>query len=270
MVASTLLALLGAAASAGGSIAAMQRNRQTENDLLGQRSDIERELYEGALEGAGARAYLKELDRGARANMRGIENSVVSTGSTSENRLAQMNSVNELVDKAAGNLLQREEADRRYLFGQRSNANTQLGNLRAEQAQNWMNIAQNVAKTAGALGETYLDSDSPLLGGGGGSEAEPSTYLQDKMAAEGAGKASDYLKEQQAKLDASIPKPSADNVKPITDSSPYAPDVNRLRNPSTPAVNTGSPLDSNIVPLGDDSAESFGEDDPRRKRYSQA
>lgn len=270
MVASTLLALLGAAASAGGSIAAMGRNREAQNDILGQRSDIDRELYEGALEGAGARAYLKELDRGARANMRGIENSVVSTGSTSENRLAQMNSVNELVDKAAGNLLQREEADRRYWFGQRSNVNARLGNIRAQQAQNWMNIAQNVAKTAGTLGEAYLDSDGTLLGGGGGSEEGPSTYLQDKMAAEDVGRASGYLGEQRAKLDASIPKPSANNVKPITDSSPYAPDGSRLRNPSAPAVNTGSPLDSNIVPIGDNPAESFNEDDPRRKGYSQA
>ena len=232
----TALALLGAAASAGGSIAAMGRNKQTENSLLGQKSDLDTEYYLGLLEDPGYKSYIKELDRQSRESLRGIDNSVVSSGATAENALAQKARSNELVDNAVGRAIQREEQNKKYYFSARNQLGNQLGTLRAQQAQNWMNIASNVAKSAGALGESYLDDG---IGGGGGAEAPRL-----------------FNKGGNLMTDADI---TADMQK-TTDALGKSPKIEEA--PKIPAEKP-KPLDNNILPSDD-------EDEERRKGYSQA
>lgn len=269
----SIMAILGGLASAGGAAASESRNKQTEDSLLGQKSDLDREYYESALDDPGSQAYLKELDRISRDNVRGIENSVVSTGSTAENRLAQMNKANEVVDKAVSGLLQKEENRNERYFAQRNNVNAQLGNLRAQQAQNWMNIASNVAKSAGALGEAYLDDGGPLLGGGGGSE-ETAPSLQDRLT-EDAAKAS--VETQQAALDNSIRdsilKRDVDKLEPQSETrylrAQAANDGRTFERrelaPLPPAAERPKALDNNILP-----GDEVDEDDPTKKKYTQA
>lgn len=269
----SIMAILGGLASAGGAVASASRNKKTEDSLLGQKSDLDREYYEGVLDDPGSQAYLKEIERISRDNVRGIENSVVSTGSTAENRLAQMNDANEVVDKAVSGLLQKEENRNERYFAQRNNVNAQLGNLRAQQAQNWMNIAQNVAKSAGALGEAYLDDGGSLLGGGGGSE-ETAPSLQDRLT-EDAAKAS--VETQQTALDNSIRdsilKRDVDKLEPQSETrylrAQAANDGRTLERmelaPQPLAAERPKALDNNILP-GDD----VDEDDPTKKKYTQA
>lgn len=140
-----------------------QRNKQNERDLLAQRSDIDRELYTGALDSVGAQAYLKEARRVNEHNLQAIDNGIASGGYTAENALAAKQRLNESYDSNVANLLQQKEANRRGYFRDRMYLNNQINNQRAQQAQNWMTLASNVANAAGTLGEAYLESGNKLL-----------------------------------------------------------------------------------------------------------
>lgn len=269
----SIMAILGGLASAGGAAASASRNRQTEDSLLGEKSDLDREYYESVLDDPGSQAYLKELDRISRDNVRGIENSVVSTGSTSENRLAEINKANEIVDKAYGNLLQKEQDRQMNYFRLRNGLNRQIANERAQQAQNWMNIAQNVAKSAGALGEAYLDDGGPLLGGGGGSE-ETAPSLQDRLT-EDAAKASvetpqtaldNSIRDSILKMDVAKLEPQSETrylrAQAANDGRTFE---RRELAPMPPAAERPKALDNNILP-----GDEVDEDDPTKKKYTQA
>ena len=223
-----ILAGIGAAASAGGSIAAMGRNREEEDSLLGEKSDLQTRKNLGLLEVPGYRAAMAEMDRTNRKNLLGIDNSAVSSGATAENKLAQKNAANEVMANAVGRAIQKEDENQKYFFSANNSLNRRLGELRAQQAQNWMNIANNVAQSAGTLGASYLEDG---VGGGGSSTPEQGSerlqYLGNKaLAAQDAATNKAYLDSGRAAIDkaaqeaneqakASVMK-SIKNIKPVT------------------------------------------------------
>lgn len=186
---SAIMAILSGLASATGSGIAASKGRETERSLMANKSELDREYNEGVLDDEGSKAYFRALDRNVRDNMRGIDNSVVSTGATSENRLAQAERANEVVSNAVGNLLQREEDKKMNLFKLRSGVSAQLASEKARQAQNWVDLASNVSKSASALGESYLDeardSGRSVIGSDGSNAAriqEPQSETVDGLA----------------------------------------------------------------------------------------
>lgn len=259
----SIMAILGGLASAGGAAASASRNKKAEDSLLGQKSDLDREYYEGVLDDPGSKAYLKEIERISSDNVRGIENSVVSTGSTAENRLAQMNKANEVVDKAVSGLLQKEENRNERYFAQRNNVNAQLGNLRAQQAQNWMNIAQNVAKSAGALGEAYLDDDTINNALDADAGSERLRYFGNKSLAEDSAKAGEDAIQKLSSY------PEQTVMDKVQDVNRFGAPSLRQEFPDKPTapkpVEEAKPLDNNILP-----GDEVDEDDPTKKKYTQA
>lgn len=173
----TALGVLSALASAGGALMGAQRNKQNERDLLAQRSDLDRELYTGALDSVGAQAYLKEARRVNEHNLQAIDNGIAAGGYTAENALAAKQRLNESYDSDVANLLQQKEANRRGYFRDRMYLNNQINNQRAQQAQNWMTLASNVAGAASNLGQAYLDNGDKLL-----PESTPATTDADAAA----------------------------------------------------------------------------------------
>lgn len=193
---SSILAALGLAASAAGSVMGGIQNKKNENSLLGQKSDLDTQYYQGALENVGAKAYLRRLEEINKDNIDSINNAAVSNGSTVENSLAQKQAANETMSNAIGSLLQQEEARRQGYFQQRAGIEGQLSANRAQRAQNWVTLAGNVANAAGNLGEAYLDYEKPQMV----KPRIPEVYVP-KPAAEEAMKNS-----IQSGLDASIEK----------------------------------------------------------------
>ena len=178
---STALGIASLLASAGGSALAAKRNKQAERDLLAQRSDVDRELYTGALDSVGAKAYLKELDRQAQRNLQAVDNGVISGGQTAENALAQKQRLNETTSEAIDNLLVNKENQKRGYFRDKMVLTGAINENRAQQAQNWMTLAGNIANTAQNLGSEYLDSNEAYI--------DPDNGPNDRMNLETRSKA---------------------------------------------------------------------------------
>ena len=156
-------AILGALANAGGALAAYKKNKENENDLLAQRSDIDRELATSAMDNIATQAYFKQMDRNREKAMAGIDNGIIAGGATAENALAQKQKLNESFDNAAQNFLINKENQKRGWLYDRRGLTREINANRAQQAQNWVTTASNVANAVGNLGEAYLDMDSPKV-----------------------------------------------------------------------------------------------------------
>jgi len=149
---------VGAAMNIASAIQAARLQKRNEEALLAQRSEIDRELYQGALENTGARAYLKRLDEQRADALKGVDNATVATGATAENVLAKKDALNRAEGDAIGNLLIQEEARKRgYIQDKTVLTNAQM-QMRNQQAQNWMTTASNVSESFGSLAEAYLDN----------------------------------------------------------------------------------------------------------------
>lgn len=106
-----------------------------------------------------------------------MENSAVSTGATHENLTASKESANRSVSEAISSLLQREDQKKAGIIQQRTGLlGTQIG-MNAQNAQNWAQVAGNVASAAGMLGSTYLEDNSKLFGNN--NPVKPITSLDD-------------------------------------------------------------------------------------------
>lgn len=154
---------VGAAMNIASAIQAAKLQKQNEAALLAQRSEIDRELYQGALENTGARAYLKRLDEQRADALKGVDNATVATGATAENVLAKKDSLNRAEGDAIGNLLIQEEARKRGYIQDKAALTTAQMQMRNQQAQNWMTTSSNVSESFGNLAEAYLDNGKNFI-----------------------------------------------------------------------------------------------------------
>ena len=123
--ASALIAAAIAAAVAGTATAAVgvansisaKKNRKAAERTIGglnaeNSSNYYADYYRGALQNDAARAYLKRLDASMKKNNRALDNTIVSSGATHENALAQRQGRNAVVSDTMGNIVAAEDARR--------------------------------------------------------------------------------------------------------------------------------------------------------------
>lgn len=159
-----LIALIASlAATAGGGIMSGIQKKKNDSLLRAQKSDLDSEYYEGALESAGAKAYLKRLDEIAGDNLQALDNGAVRTGATVENSLAAKNQQNEVTSNAINNLLGQEEQKKQGYFRDRLAISAQQQQNNSEAAQNWVQMAGNIANSVGTLGEAYLNDGAKMV-----------------------------------------------------------------------------------------------------------
>lgn len=161
-----MAAMAGISAVAGGAASSSQNRKN--NSLVDARNDeLIKEQYQGVLDDPGSKAYLRTLKENLRDSIDGIENTAVSTGATHENVIAAKESANRAISESMASLLQREDQKRNNVMQQRTGLlGTQLG-LNAQNAQNWAQVAGNVASAASMLGSAYLDENAKLFGNNG-------------------------------------------------------------------------------------------------------
>lgn len=156
-------AIVSAASAVGGGLASAKKNRENQYLLNQEKADLDKELYQGVLDDAGSKAYLRSVNQNLRDSITGIENSAVSTGATHENTLAAKQAANEVMSNAVGNLLQQEEGKRQTLLNRKSNLNAQQAAINSQNAQNWQQISQGIANASSALGTAYMLGNDQLF-----------------------------------------------------------------------------------------------------------
>lgn len=172
-------ALIGGLTTAGvgvaNSIKAKKAKRAADRTIGGlnaeNSSNYYADYYRGALENDSTRAYLKRLDAAMKRNNRALDNTVVSTGATQENSLAQRQAKNAVMSDAMGQAVSAEDARRDRVrnnyFARKSQLEQQkMRNNQAysaQQQQNLSTIASGVSQAASSFASLY--------GGGGGSAA---------------------------------------------------------------------------------------------------
>lgn len=139
------------------------------------------DYYRGALENDSTRAYLKRLDQAMNRQNRTLDNSIVSTGATNENALAQRQAKNEVMSGAMGQAVAAEDARKQGLkdryFQNKKNLTINQMNMdqqyRAQQQQNLAQLAEGISQAAGAYA-MYGDWDTnkPKSSGGRGPGSE--------------------------------------------------------------------------------------------------
>lgn len=181
LVAGGLAAASAAASGAGAGIAGRKRRKaeRKQREILNNmrdenESDFMRDYYQSAFDDPSAKSYLKKVSENATDQMKGIQNSGVSTGATHENVLAQKQAANEVVNDAMNNVVvnhesQKQAAKEQYI--QRKDAIAQgdmsLAQQKGErQAQMWTSLGNNLADSINGLGSTFL-------GGGKAKQAGP-------------------------------------------------------------------------------------------------
>lgn len=164
MIVAGIVAGISALASAGTSIAGGIKNKQSQRLLDEQISDNERryleEHYRGALENDASKAYLKRLTSEMDRRDKALENSVIATGATHENALAQRQANNEVLSDAIAGLVEREEtrkenAENRYLT-LRDSQTRQQTSQNAAVANNWAQLGEGISSAAGSLAAAYM------------------------------------------------------------------------------------------------------------------
>lgn len=155
---------ISALSALGTSIASGIQNRKNSKIL----SDLEdenqerylQEYYRGALENDSAKAYLKRLDSEMERRDKALENSVVATGATHENALAQKQANNEVVSDAIAGLVEREDARKSNAEARYLNMKTSLAqghmNQNAAVANNWAHLGEGISSAAGTLASAYM------------------------------------------------------------------------------------------------------------------
>ena len=147
------------------------KNKKSQKILDDLKSENEQrylqEMHRGALDNDGARAYLKRLDSEMEKRDKALENSVVATGATHENALAQKQANNEVMSDAIAGLVEREDArksdvENRYINTKASLAQGQI-NQNAAVANNWAQLGQGISSAAGSLASAYM-MDGNLIG----------------------------------------------------------------------------------------------------------
>ena len=145
------------------SIQAKKAHRAAERTLGGlnaeNASSFYSDYYRGALENDSTRAYLKKLDSAMKKQNRTLDNSIVASGATTENKLAQKQAKNEVMSDAMATAVQAEDKQRQ---GIKNNYLTRKQNLtlsklksdqayEAEKARSRVLAAQGVASAASSL-----------------------------------------------------------------------------------------------------------------------
>lgn len=128
------------------------------------------DYYRGALENDSTRAYLKRLDAAMKRNNRALDNTIVSTGATQENSLAQKQAKNAVMSDAMGQAVSAEDARRDRIRNNYFTRKSQLDQAKtrndqlysAQQQQNLSTIASGVSQAASSFASLY---------GGGGTAA---------------------------------------------------------------------------------------------------
>lgn len=134
-------------------------------------SDFMRDYYQNAFDDPSAKSYLKKVSENATDQMKGIQNSGVSTGATHENVLAQKQASNEVVNDAMNHVVVNHEgkkqAAKEQYIGRKdaiSQGDMSLAQQSGErQAQNWTNLGNNLADSATGLTSAYMQSGGKLL-----------------------------------------------------------------------------------------------------------
>lgn len=184
--ASALIAAAIAAAVAGTATAAVgvansisaKKNRKAAERTIGglnaeNSSNYYADYYRGALQNDAARAYLKRLDASMKKNNQALDNTIVSSGATHENALAQRQGRNAVVSDAMGNIVAAEDARRDRVrnnyFARKSQLDQAEMNSRQwysqQKQQNRAAIASGIGQTASAIANLY---GAGAFGGGGG------------------------------------------------------------------------------------------------------
>lgn len=164
-------ALIGGLTTAGvgvaNSIKAKKAKRAADRTIGGlnaeNSSNYYADYYRGALENDSTRAYLKRLDAAMKRNNRALDNTVVSTGATQENSLAQRQAKNAVMSDAMGQAVSAEDARRDRVrnnyFARKSQLEQQkMRNNQAysaQQQQNLSTIASGVSQAASSFASLY-------------------------------------------------------------------------------------------------------------------
>lgn len=155
---------ISALAAGGSAIAGGIKNRQNQQILGDLSKENEQrylqEYYRGALDNDASKAYLKRLTTEMDKHNKALENSVVASGATHENALAQKQANNEVMSDAIAGLVEREDArkrdtENRYLTLKNQLAQGQMSQ-NAAVANNWANLGQGISSAAGSLASAYL------------------------------------------------------------------------------------------------------------------
>lgn len=155
---------ISALAAGGTAFAGAQQNKKSQAILDDQLSENEqrylREYYRGALDNDASKAYLKRLSSEMEKRDKALENTVVATGATHENALAQKQANNEVMSDAIAGLVEREDARKRDTENQYLNFKNQAMNaqisLNAAKANNWANLGKDISSAAGTLASAYM------------------------------------------------------------------------------------------------------------------
>lgn len=178
-----IMAIAAAAISTGvavrNSIAARKSKAAADRTIGGlnaeNASNYYADYYRGALTSDSARAYLKRLDAAMGRQNRALDNSIVSTGATNENALAQRQAKNEVMGGAMAQAVAAEDArkDRTRQNYFNTKKNLTLAQMQADQnyenqkSANLSQIAGAISQAASAYG-MYAGMGSGGTTGGGG------------------------------------------------------------------------------------------------------
>lgn len=172
-----------AAAVAGGvaisnSVSAKRAKKAADRTIGGLKADnataYYQDYYRSALDNDSTRAYLKRLDKQMAKQNQTLDNKLVSTGATTENKLAAKESRNAVMSDAMSKAVQAEDARRQNIRNNYFNRNQNLSLQQLQVDQNYAaQKQQNLAQLGGAVSQAASAATMAFApqGGGGGSSA---------------------------------------------------------------------------------------------------
>lgn len=176
---------LGIISSIAGGIKARKEARKQRRILKEQLRENDQwfnsEYYRDVLDNPESRSYLKTLSGKLYKKDKATENNAVATGATHENVLAQKQAANEVMSDAVNNIVaqqtaRKDDIRRQYIDNKRSIQNGMMA-MNGQNATNWVNMAGNIASSAGALANTMSGADFSWLKGG--TKALPTAGIKD-------------------------------------------------------------------------------------------
>lgn len=161
-----------AAAGVANSISAKKQRKAAEKTIGGlnaeNSSNYYADYYRGALQNDTTRAYLKRLDSKMAKNNQALDNTIVSSGATHENALAQRQGRNAVMSDTMANIVAAEDARRdrvrnNYFARKSQLEQADMNSRQAYSAQKQANRAQ-IASGIGQIASSFAS----LYGGGSG------------------------------------------------------------------------------------------------------
>jgi hypothetical protein len=158
------------------SISAKKQRKAAEKTIGGlnaeNSSNYYADYYRGALQNDTTRAYLKRLDSKMAKNNQALDNTIVSSGATHENALAQRQGRNAVMSDTMANIVAAEDARRDRVRNNYFARKSQLEQADMNSRQQYSAQKQaNRAQIASGIGQIASSFASLYGGGSGGSIA---------------------------------------------------------------------------------------------------